>query len=95
MTSSTLFVLFCFPNKVEIISWLLLSISLHEIYTTTYNISVDIFGYFTNIIYNNRLFPNVTTDFVIEMIPITQPQPQPIIEERLELPPHPRDVVEE
>jgi hypothetical protein len=35
---------------------------------STYNISVDIFGYFTNIIYNNRLFPNVTTDFVIEMI---------------------------
>lgn len=62
---------------------------------STYNISMDIFGYFTNIIYNNRLFPNVTTDFVIEMIPITQPQPQPIIEERLELPPHPRDVVEE
>jgi 5-hydroxyisourate hydrolase-like protein (transthyretin family) len=60
---------------------------------STYNISVDIFGYFTNIIYNNRLFPNVTTDFVIEMIPMTQPQP--IIEERLELPPHPRDVVEE
>jgi len=37
MTSSTLFVLFCFPNKVEIISWLLLSISLHEIYTTTWD----------------------------------------------------------
>jgi hypothetical protein len=62
---------------------------------STYNISVDIFGYFTNIIYNNRLFPNITTDFVIEMIPIIQPQPQPIIEERLEIPPHPRDVLEE
>ncbi|HOK48902.1 MAG TPA: hypothetical protein PLF27_08735 [Sedimentibacter sp.] len=62
---------------------------------STYNISVDIFGYFTNIIYNNRLFPNVTTDFVIEMIPITQPQQQPIIERRTEIPPHPRDVLEE
>jgi len=40
MTSSTLFVLFCFPNKVEIISWLLLSISLHEIYTTTWDYNV-------------------------------------------------------
>lgn len=60
---------------------------------STYNISVDIFGYFTNIIYNNRLFPGVTTDFVIEMVPITVPQPVPIIEERLDIPPHPRDIV--
>jgi hypothetical protein len=60
---------------------------------STYNVSVDIFGYFTNIIYNNRLFPNVTTDFKIEMIPITYIQPQPIIEERLDIPAHPRDVV--
>lgn len=37
---------------------------------STYNISIDVFGYFTRMIYNIRLFPNTTTDFVIEMITI-------------------------
>lgn len=58
---------------------------------STYNLSVNVFGYFTNYIYNVRLFPDVTTDFTVEMIPVTQPQMTPIIEERTEIPPHPRD----
>ena len=60
---------------------------------STYNLRVDAFGYFANLVFNIRLFPNVTTDFVIEMAPITVPQPVPIIEERLDIPPHPRDIV--
>jgi hypothetical protein len=60
---------------------------------STYNVRVDVFGYFANVVYNVRLFPNTTVDFRIEMIPITQVVPVPIIEERLEIPPHPRDVL--
>ncbi len=60
---------------------------------STYNLRVDAFGYFANLVFNIRLFPNVTTDFLIEMIPVTQPQNYPIIEERLDIPPHPRDIV--
>ena len=60
---------------------------------STYNISIDVFGYFTQIIYDIRLFPNTTTSFTIEMVPVTQVQLQPIIEERIIIPPHPRDEV--
>lgn len=56
---------------------------------STYNLRVDAFGYLSNIIYNVRLFPNTTTDFNIEMLPITQTLP--FIEERTDIPPHPRD----
>lgn len=58
---------------------------------STYNVSIDVFGYFKHIIYNIRLFPNTTSAFTIEMVPVTQVQLQPIIEERIEIPPHPRD----
>lgn len=60
---------------------------------STYNVRVDVFGYFANVVYNVRLFPNTTVDFRIEMIPITQVAPMPVIEERLEIPPHPRDML--
>lgn len=60
---------------------------------STYNISIDVFGYFTHIFYDIRLFPNVTTSFTIEMVPVTQVQLQPVIEERIIIPPHPRDEV--
>ena len=60
---------------------------------STYNISIDVFGYFTHIFYDIRLFPNTTVDFTIGMVPITQVQLQPIIEERIIIPPHPRDEV--
>lgn len=60
---------------------------------STYNIRVDAFGYFANNVYNIRLFPNITTNFDIEMIPIRQLEAQPLIEERVDIPPHPRDVV--
>ena len=60
---------------------------------STYNLRVDVFGYFANVLYNIRLFPNVTTDFRIEMIPITQVRLDPTYEERIQIPPHPRDVM--
>lgn len=60
---------------------------------STYNIRVDAFGYFASNVYNIRLFPNITSDFEIEMIPITQLEAQPIIEKRIDIPPHPRDII--
>ena len=60
---------------------------------SAYNIRVDVFGYFANVVYNVRLFPNTTVDFRIEMIPITQVETAPVIEKRLEIPPHPRDIL--
>ncbi len=59
---------------------------------TTYNISIDVFGYFKHIFYDIRLFPDTTADFTIELVPITHVQLQPTIERRIEIPPHPRDV---
>lgn len=60
---------------------------------STYNVSIDVFGYFTHIIYDIRLFPDTTAEFTIEMVPVTQIQLQPIIERRIDIPPHPRDDV--
>lgn len=58
---------------------------------STYNLRVDAFGYFANIVYNIRLFPNTTTNFDIVMIPISQLRDRPDIEERIDIPPHLRD----
>lgn len=60
---------------------------------STYNISIDVFGYFSHILYNIRLFTNTTTDFTVGMVPITQVQLLPVIEERIIIPPHPRDEI--
>jgi hypothetical protein len=60
---------------------------------STYNIRVDAFGYLSNNIYNIRLFPNTTSEFRVEMVPISQIQP--FIEERTDIPPHLRDVLPE
>ncbi len=60
---------------------------------STYNIRVDAFGYFANVVYNIRLFPNITTDFDITMVPITPIERTPVLEERINIPPHPRDEV--
>ena len=60
---------------------------------STYNIRVDAFGHFANVIYNVRLFPNTSVDFRVEMVPITQVRLTPVIEERIEIPPHPRDIL--
>lgn len=60
---------------------------------STYNLRVDAFGYFASNIYNIRLFPDVTSDFEIIMIPISQLEEVPNIEERLNIPPHPRDIL--
>ena len=60
---------------------------------STYNIRIDVFEYFSHVLFNLRLFPETTTDFTISLVPITQVQLQPVIEERIIIPPHPRDVV--
>lgn len=60
---------------------------------STYNVRVDAFGYFANVVYNVRLFPNTTTDFNIEMVPISSMRRESVIEERVNIPPHPRDVI--
>lgn len=60
---------------------------------STYDLRVDAFGYFSKSIYNIRLFPNTTADFEIDLVPITQLQAQPLIEERFDIPPHPLDII--
>lgn len=61
---------------------------------STYNLRVDAYGYFSNNVYNIRLFPNVTSELEISLIPISLIQKEPVkIEERLDIPPHPRDVL--
>lgn len=60
---------------------------------STYNIRVDAFGYFANVVYNIRLFPNITTDFDIIMTPITPIERTPVLEERIDIPSHPRDEI--
>ena len=60
---------------------------------STYNLRVDSFGYYATVIYNIRLFSETTTDFDINMIPVIQISIEPTIEERIDIPPHPRDEV--
>ncbi len=62
-----------------------------EYYFSTYNLRVDAFGYFATSVYNIRLFPGITSDFEINMIAISRPEGIPNIEERTDIPPHPRD----
>lgn len=45
-----------------------------------YDLRVDAFGYFSNNIPSIRLFPGVTTDIDITMIPISTIQAQPSVE---------------
>lgn len=59
---------------------------------STYDLRVDAFGYFASNVYNIRLFRSTTTDFEIGLIPVSHIQNPPVkLEERLEIPPHPRD----
>jgi len=58
---------------------------------STYNLRVDAFGYFAVSVYNIRLFPGTTSDFEINMIAVSQLGGVPNIEERTDIPPHPRD----
>ncbi len=60
---------------------------------STYDLRVDAFGYFSRNIYNIRLFPNTTSDFEIDLVPLTYLLEQPFIEERFNIPPHPRDII--
>ncbi|HHZ01485.1 MAG TPA: hypothetical protein GX396_00915 [Tissierellia bacterium] len=60
---------------------------------STYNLRVDASGYFANVVYNIRIFPGTTVDFEIAMLPVSEIQREPVIEERLDIPPHPRDVL--
>lgn len=61
---------------------------------STYNLRVDAFGYIARNIYNIRLFPNTTSSYEIGLQTVTDLEAQPLIEERLDLPPHPRDLIE-
>ncbi|MBP1926523.1 hypothetical protein J2Z76_002392 [Sedimentibacter acidaminivorans] len=61
---------------------------------STYNLRVDAFGYFATNLYNIRLFPNTTSDYEINMIEVSQLGAVPDIEERIDIPPHPRDVID-
>ena len=58
---------------------------------STYNLRVDAFGYFSRNIYDIRLFPGTTTDFEIDLVPTSYIEAQPLIEEWIKIPPHPRD----
>ncbi len=60
---------------------------------STYDLRIDAFGYFSYNMYNIRLFPNTTTDVEIGLIKVSQPQEEPYIEERINIPPHPRDEI--
>jgi len=61
---------------------------------STYDLRVDAFGYLSSNMYNIRLFPNITSEFEISLIPISQIQKKPVkIEERINIPAHPRDVL--
>lgn len=60
---------------------------------STYNLRVDAFGFFARNISNIRLFPNTTIDFEIDLVPISYLEAQPLIEERFDTPPHPRDII--
>ncbi len=60
---------------------------------STYNLRVDAFGYFANEVYNIRIFPDTTISFDIEMISISQMKMVPALEERTDIPPHPRDLL--
>lgn len=58
---------------------------------STYNLRVDAFGYFSTSVYNIRLFPGTTSHFEINMNAVSQLEGVPNIEERTDIPPHPRD----
>lgn len=60
---------------------------------STYNVRVDSFGYYATNIYNIRLFPDITTNFDVNMLSVSQIVVEPSIEERIDIPPHPKDVV--
>jgi hypothetical protein len=61
---------------------------------STYNLRVDAFGYIARNIYNIRLFPNTTTSYDIGLQTVSDLEAQPLIEERFDFPPHPRDIIE-
>jgi len=58
---------------------------------SNYNIKVAAEGYYTTRIINIRMFPEITTDFNINMIPVIRENPNH--EQIIVLPPHPRDTI--
>jgi len=60
---------------------------------STYNIRIDAFGYYSTSIFNIRIFAGTITVFNINMVSILQKETEPGIEERIDIPPHPRDEV--
>jgi len=65
-----------------------------EYYFSSYSLKVDAIGFYSTRILNIRMFEGVTTDFNISMIPVAQGEDELIREEIINIPPHPRDIVE-
>ena len=64
-----------------------------EYYFTTYNLTIELEGYYKIITLNIRLFPNIKATFYYNFNKIIQGQPNH--EEITTIPPHPRDVLTE
>ncbi len=62
-----------------------------EYFFTTYDLTIESLGYYKVITLNIRLFPNITTSFYYNLNKILQGEP--IEEEIINLPPHPRDIL--
>lgn len=62
-----------------------------EYFFTTYDLTIESLGYYKVITLNIRLFPNITTSFYYNLNKILQGEP--IEEEIINLPPHPRDTL--
>ncbi|MBP1925590.1 hypothetical protein J2Z76_001449 [Sedimentibacter acidaminivorans] len=60
-----------------------------EYFFTTYDLTIESLGYYKITTLNIRLFPNITTSFYYNLNKIIQGEP--IEEEIINLPPHPRD----
>ena len=58
---------------------------------TYYDIYVTTTGYYPTRILNIRMFPEITTNFNISMIPVAEENPS--YEHKIELPPHERDII--
>lgn len=60
-----------------------------------YNIRIDAVGYYPTRILNIRMFPEITTDFNINMIPVAVEDPKQNYENVIVLPPHTKDIIKE
>ncbi len=61
---------------------------------STYNLRVEAAGYYITRILNIRMFPGIVTDFNIGLIPTTESSLAGSGEQIINIPPHPRDVID-